>query len=95
MLHLQCTAVALAQYRTHHPQCVCVYVISFSSGATHGYPSVTLHTVARVRACWDTCIRFGVLENDEGQGEVTLGQADQVFSKQTSGSTLSLSLTAM
>lgn len=31
---------------------------------------------------WDTCVGFGVLEDDEGQGEVLLGQADQVLSEQ-------------
>lgn len=36
-----------------------------------------------------------MLENDEGQGEVFLGQADQVFSEQRFSRTLFLSLTAM
>lgn len=48
-----------------------------------------------VCVCSETYVRFGVLEDDEGQGEVSLGQADQVLSEQRLGSTLFLSLTAM
>lgn len=43
----------------------------------------------------DTHVRFGVLEDDEGQGEVSLGQADQVLSEQRFSGALSLSLTSM
>lgn len=42
-----------------------------------------------------TYIRFGVLEDDEGQGEVSLGLADQIFSEQRLCSTLLLPLTPM
>ena len=36
-----------------------------------------------------------MLEDDEGQGEVSLGQADQVLSEQRFSSTLRLSLTSV
>lgn len=44
---------------------------------------------------WDTCVRFGVLENDERQAEVLLRQGDQVFSEEGFGSTRFLALTAV
>lgn len=43
----------------------------------------------------NTNIRFGVLEDDKRQGEVLLGQANQVLCKQRSGCTFFLSLTAV
>lgn len=54
------------------------------------------HTQARLfmHSC-DTDIRFGVLEDDERQGEVLLGQADQVLGEQRFGSTHVLTLTAV
>lgn len=43
--------------------------------------------------CSHTYVRLGVLEDNEWQGEVSLGQVDQVLSEQRFGSALSLSLT--
>lgn len=45
--------------------------------------------------CLETYIRFGVLEDDEWQAEVSLGQADQVLSEQSLRSTLFLPLAAV
>lgn len=43
----------------------------------------------------DTYVRLGLLEDQERQGEVSLGQTDQVFSEQRLGSALFLSLAAV
>lgn len=59
----------------------------------HGCQSVTPRVCAR--ACSDSYVRLGVLEDNEWQGEVSLGQTDQVLSEQRFGSTLFLSLTAV
>lgn len=40
-------------------------------------------------------VRLGLLEDEERQGEVSLGQADQVLSEQSFGSALFLSLAAV
>lgn len=48
-----------------------------------------------VCVCVDTYIRFGVLEDDEGQGEVLLGLVDQVLAEKRLSSALFLPLTAM
>lgn len=43
--------------------------------------------------CLDTYVRLGVLEDKEWQGEVLLGQTDQIFSEQRFSSTFFLALT--
>lgn len=43
----------------------------------------------------DTYVRLGLLEDQERQGEVSLGQTDQVFSEQRPGGALFLSLAAV
>lgn len=47
--------------------------------------------------CVSVCayIRLGLLEDEERQGEVSLGQADQVLSEQSFGGALFLSLAAV
>lgn len=45
--------------------------------------------------CVCAYIRLGLLEDEEWQGEVSLGQADQVLSEQSFGGALFLSLAAV
>lgn len=64
-------------------------------------------TIATVMECFCVClwvsvcvfsdayVRLGLLEDQERQGEVSLGQTDQVFSEQRLGGALFLSLTAV
>lgn len=52
-----------------------------------GRPSVTSPP------CLDAYVRLGVLEDEEWQGEVVLGQADHILFEQRFGCTFSLSLT--
>lgn len=45
--------------------------------------------------CLETYIRFGVLEDNEWQAEVLLGQADQVLSEQSLSGAIFLPLAAV
>ena len=45
-------------------------------------PALTRHKQPDRCVRSDTHVRLGVLEDDEGQGEVSLGQVDQVLSEQ-------------
>jgi len=80
--------LALTSHAKKTEVCVCACVTGFSVGSIYDPPLLLC-------VCWDTYVRFGVLENDERQGEVLLRQADQILCEQRFSSILSLSLTAV